>query len=143
MSRQSLLFRGTLLLFILINISACKDCTCTMMNCTEGIWVNLTNIPESSSGEQYDVRFKNSTDEWQTAAASDVVDENHGGRFIDMDLLDGKPAEIELEVRLGGNVVVAAKSYSLDWKSTVCNECTGGRNCDDDMAYTSILDIPL
>jgi hypothetical protein len=124
---------------------ACDDlpwgsCTCTEMECPDGVSVELLHKPDTNQFTDLKVSLVYA-DTVEAASEMWGLGGPDGHSFISRKVVNLKPRRIQVLLSYShlGTENQITLDTSLAWTSRVCNECTGGGSCKDDMAYTALL----
>ena len=132
---------------------ACRedDCVCTLKACDEGLIVHYT----------LEVADKNSLDALELAKyelacevdgttyhanPAEVIGPDSGDVVIDFHLgnaylREHQPKSVSLVLSYNDDVLFKDDSVSLSWETGVCNSCSGGDDCHDDMWERAIVEL--
>jgi len=153
------MFRNLLIVLLVLSLSLIQSCcACTMQGCFEGIVVSVEIDKEGA--EYIDKVFPKGeyTLRWESGDSSGEVNSDDIDGMIfrsekELDILikmnssdnsyqlSQKNEEITLELFFNGASIGDRSTYPLEWVTSVCNECSGGPWCVDDMFTSAYLII--
>ena len=122
-----------------------RSCTCTEMECFEGIKVALINNPDSLLYHSFDLSISysdtvESTSELWGRYYEEVF------MFSSYKLRKERPDQIQIILDYVSPIgpVYSSISQAVEWEQFVCNECSGNRkSCKDDDNYSAFIELDL
>ncbi len=140
--------RYLLSLMVLQAFLACHqpddECACTEFACFNGVRVLLTGNPDSAVFSDFSVAIAHG--DTLEPAGHAWEDKRKDSFFFSSRTLVGKtPARIGIRVAYRENGVdkTLTRDSDLAWTSLVCNQCSGGPSCRDEMAHRADVTLHL
>jgi hypothetical protein len=136
--------------------ASCVPCACTLRDCADNIHVliyadGLELTSESDIEIAWQIPGREGMVEGFAPLGSETIIGTIFSGFPYEDMadadddsnpyIDDEYEEITIELYIDGQAMGLENSYPIVWKSEVCNECSGGPNCKDDMYLQGTVTI--
>ncbi|MCP4675307.1 MAG: hypothetical protein GY854_07340 [Deltaproteobacteria bacterium] len=139
-------------------IQSC-GCDCTSKGCSEGVWVYVTlentGTTDDAAGfpaGEYEIRWEINESSGKIGSENSISVAEGDEEIVfligrsssnDSYRLSEEDQEIEIELFLNGVSISEYSTYPLEWQTTVCNVCSGGPWCDDNMVTSASINIDV